>query len=158
MSKVCDMPGVREYAEGLPVELHTDGETGRLVIRAYNEAGFSGTEIDLADLLSWIEARPEFKAAAYAVSDRPKRTEADAADEPKRATAPKAEPILTDPGYVTCPKCRGSRFVFAIVRPSNGFTPALSDQFPCDLCHMSGEADAEAAREYEAEKAAAADL
>ncbi len=57
--------------------------------------------------------------------------------------------------YVTCPKCRGSRFVSAIVRPGDGFRPTLSAEFPCDLCHMTGEAAHALALQFEAERAAA---
>jgi hypothetical protein len=44
---------VREYAEGFPVELAIN-ESGRLVVRAYNEAGHNGVELDLYDLLQAI--------------------------------------------------------------------------------------------------------
>jgi hypothetical protein len=54
------MLGVREYAEGMMVELDisdTDSQqAGRLVIRAKNECGHNCTEVDLLDLLNWIQA------------------------------------------------------------------------------------------------------
>lgn len=53
-----EMEGVREYAEGLPVELLRDKETGRPLIRAFNEAGHNCTEIDLLDLLAWLGRSP----------------------------------------------------------------------------------------------------
>jgi hypothetical protein len=56
MEKVCTMDGVREYCEGSPVELARDGEAGRLVITAYNEAGFNCTRVDLWDLIQWASA------------------------------------------------------------------------------------------------------
>ena len=54
MSKICDMVGVREYAEGYPVELGRDDESGRLVIRATNECGCNCTDIDLQDIVAWL--------------------------------------------------------------------------------------------------------
>lgn len=48
------MDGVREHAEGDPVEL-LRLPSGRLAIRAYNEGHNNCTEIDLADLLDWLE-------------------------------------------------------------------------------------------------------
>lgn len=53
--KVCDISGVRQYGNGndFPIELWLN-DSGRLVIRAYNEAGYSGTEVDLYDLVNWF--------------------------------------------------------------------------------------------------------
>lgn len=51
---ICRMDGVREYAEGFPVELVLDGETRRLAIRALNEGGHNVTLIDVFDLLGWL--------------------------------------------------------------------------------------------------------
>jgi len=42
---------IREYAEGMAVEIIT--RNGRVVIKAYNEAGFNCTEVDLLDVLEW---------------------------------------------------------------------------------------------------------
>ena len=50
------MDGVRADDPEYPVELRRGDETGRLVIRAYNEAGYSYTEIDLWDLLAWLQS------------------------------------------------------------------------------------------------------
>ena len=58
------MHGVREYGsgpagavdEGFEVQLRRMPDSGRLVVRAYNEAGYSGTEIDLEDLIAWLRA------------------------------------------------------------------------------------------------------
>jgi hypothetical protein len=64
MPKICEIGEVREYMDGLPVELwrqpplakwpHGDGSQ-RLVIRAYNEGGNAYTDIDLADLIVWLQ-------------------------------------------------------------------------------------------------------
>lgn len=56
-TKVCDMEGVREYGERATVELWR-GETGRLVLRAYNECGNNYTEIDLWDVMDWLSLGP----------------------------------------------------------------------------------------------------
>jgi hypothetical protein len=56
MAKICDMNTVREYAEGYPVELWRDDDSGRLVLLALNEAGFSGVRIDLWDLINWLRS------------------------------------------------------------------------------------------------------
>jgi hypothetical protein len=55
--KICELEGVREYTDRSPVELWRDEETGRLVIRAYNEVGYSGTDVDLCDFLAWLSSR-----------------------------------------------------------------------------------------------------
>ena len=58
------MADVREHGEGLDVELAHDTEAGgRLVIRAYNEAGHASTAVDLLDLIAWLKAnRPDLLA------------------------------------------------------------------------------------------------
>lgn len=53
--KIADLGGVREYCEGEPVEIWSVG--GRLVVRAYNEARFRGTDVDLLDLIEWLSHR-----------------------------------------------------------------------------------------------------
>jgi hypothetical protein len=58
MALICIMDGVREYAEGDPVELHIDRGTGRLVVVATNEAGYASTSVDLNDLLEWLKHGP----------------------------------------------------------------------------------------------------
>lgn len=57
-SLVATLTGVRSDDERFPVELWRDGETGRLKLRAYNEAGFSYTEIDVWDLLACLRRGP----------------------------------------------------------------------------------------------------
>jgi hypothetical protein len=56
--RVAVMEGVREHNEGLPVELWRD-ERGRLVIRAYNEAGCNSVDLDLWDILDWLSTGRE---------------------------------------------------------------------------------------------------
>jgi hypothetical protein len=62
MPKLCEMRGVRGGEEGFPVELWQDDDTGRLAVRAYNEAGYNSAEIDFDDLCRWLNG-PE--AAPY---------------------------------------------------------------------------------------------
>ena len=57
-TKLCELAGVREYGGGEPVELWRNDETGRLVIRAYNEGGYNCTDVDLLDLVDWLQAGP----------------------------------------------------------------------------------------------------
>lgn len=57
MSKLCDMEGVRTD-ENRPPELWNSEETGRLVIRAFNEGGYSYTDVDLWDLFAWLSSGP----------------------------------------------------------------------------------------------------
>jgi hypothetical protein len=58
--KAVEMAGVREYAEDLGVELTRNESSGREVVKAYNEAGYNITEVDLLDLLGWLKTnRPE---------------------------------------------------------------------------------------------------
>lgn len=68
-----EMTGVSEYGEDMPVvlceskgryEIIDDKETrkgeGRLVIRAFNEAGCNCTDVDLLELIGWLkENKPE---------------------------------------------------------------------------------------------------
>ena len=49
------MEGVREYCEGMDVRLEKNKE-GRWVIDARNEGGHNSTEVDLLDLLQWLQA------------------------------------------------------------------------------------------------------
>lgn len=58
MIKICDMVGVRGGEDGFPVELWRDGQTGRLLLTAYCEAGHNCVEIDLWDVLKWLESGP----------------------------------------------------------------------------------------------------
>jgi len=48
-----ELDGVREYAEGAPVELRLRG--GRLVVYATNEGGYNCTDVDLEDLVRAID-------------------------------------------------------------------------------------------------------
>lgn len=55
----CTMDGVREYAEAYPVKLLFRDE--RWIVQARNEGGFNATEVDLVDLIAWLQrCRPEF--------------------------------------------------------------------------------------------------
>jgi hypothetical protein len=58
---ICKMTGVREYVEGNTVELVRNQDNGRLIVRAYNEGGLNFTEIDLFDLLSYLQEGPRRK-------------------------------------------------------------------------------------------------
>jgi hypothetical protein len=51
---LCELDGVRGGDTGFPVSLVRDRETGRIVLRAVNEGGFSCTDIDWQDLLVWL--------------------------------------------------------------------------------------------------------
>lgn len=55
--KIADMIGVRSYGNEPEVELWLN-ERGRLVVVAYNEAGCCGTEVDLWDILDWVQTGP----------------------------------------------------------------------------------------------------
>ena len=55
--KITDMVGVRSYGNEPQVELWLN-EQKRLVIVAYNEAGYAATEVDLWDILDWLQAGP----------------------------------------------------------------------------------------------------
>jgi hypothetical protein len=49
---------IREYVEREPVEIKEKG--GRLIIEALNEGGHNGTEVDLMDVIEWVEVnRPD---------------------------------------------------------------------------------------------------
>lgn len=54
--------------------------------------------------------------------------------------------------YITCPRCRGHRFVSVIIRAGDGWRPTLSEYVSCPLCHATGVADAERANEWNAEQ------
>ena len=69
------MDGVREYAEGYPVQLQTLNADnvyshpeahGRLAILAVNEGGHNCTQVDLLDLLVWVTRnRPDLVAETF---------------------------------------------------------------------------------------------
>lgn len=54
---ICEMEGVRGGDEGCPVFLAKDGDSGRLVVRGFNEGGFACVDIDIRDLLLWLSKR-----------------------------------------------------------------------------------------------------
>lgn len=61
-----EMSGVHEYCEGADVLLveavNVIGQK-RLAVRAWNQAGYDCTEVDVLDLLAWLRAnRPELLA------------------------------------------------------------------------------------------------
>jgi hypothetical protein len=56
---LSEMTGVREYGEGYPVELVRNQATNRLVLRAWNECHNNKIEIDLYDLLDWLQKGPK---------------------------------------------------------------------------------------------------
>jgi hypothetical protein len=63
------MDGVREYGDGLPVELHIDDTSGHLVIVAFNEAGNCATYVDLNDVVKWTKVG--VGSSSLAVEDVP---------------------------------------------------------------------------------------
>lgn len=48
------MDGVREYGERSPVYF-SERINGRPTIRAYNEGGYSCTDVDLIDVIQWVK-------------------------------------------------------------------------------------------------------
>jgi hypothetical protein len=58
-TKLATLQGVREYCEDEAVELWLN-ETGRIVVRAYNECGNNYTEVDFRDLLDWAAGGPDY--------------------------------------------------------------------------------------------------
>lgn len=60
-NEICEMTGVREHVENRPVVLCRT-ESGRLAIRAYNEAGFNCTEVDLVEVLEWAASNKKLLA------------------------------------------------------------------------------------------------
>lgn len=57
--KLLELRGVREHQDGLGVELWRRSD-GRVVVRCFNECGYSCTDLDLCDLLGWM--KPEIIA------------------------------------------------------------------------------------------------
>lgn len=53
-TKIATLEGVREHAEGMPVELWML-DSGRVVVRARNENGYNHTDVDLSELLNWLK-------------------------------------------------------------------------------------------------------
>lgn len=50
------LANVRGSDSGFPVSLCHDDETGRIIIRAINEGGFSCADVDFYDLLLWLNS------------------------------------------------------------------------------------------------------
>jgi len=58
-----EMAGVREYCECKRVELGMHEDSGRLVVRAWNEGGSNCTEVDVLELVAWLKQnRPDLLA------------------------------------------------------------------------------------------------
>lgn len=57
--KLVQLPCVREYAEGMPVELWIN-KNNRLVLRAYNEDGCNYTEVDVLDIFASYDLNVAF--------------------------------------------------------------------------------------------------
>jgi hypothetical protein len=53
-TKIANLLTVREHCEGDTVELWLN-RAGRLVVRAFNEYHNNHTDVDLGDLLSWLQ-------------------------------------------------------------------------------------------------------
>lgn len=49
--------GIREYTERLDVELDLQEKNARHILRAFNEAGWKGVEIDLLDILTFVKKK-----------------------------------------------------------------------------------------------------
>lgn len=62
--KLAELTGVREHTEGDAVELWMN-QTGRIVIRAFNECHNNCTDVDLSDLLEWLRLGTD-SACSYA--------------------------------------------------------------------------------------------
>lgn len=59
MPNICDMEGVQRHGESdYPVSFWFRN-SGRPAIRSHNEAGYSGTEVDLWDPIDWLRAGPQ---------------------------------------------------------------------------------------------------
>jgi hypothetical protein len=71
------MAGVAERCEGLPVELWRS-DNGRLMVRAYNECGNNHTDVDLWNLIDWLQrgSNPDGLARIASMDD----AQTDAAD------------------------------------------------------------------------------
>jgi len=45
------------------------------------------------------------------------------------------------PLYARCPRCRGSKLVFAVVETGDAWRPSRGEYFSCPECSGTGEAD-----------------
>lgn len=54
-TKIATLRGVREHNEHDDVELWLNAD-GRIVVRSYNECGNNYTDLDLRDLLDWLDS------------------------------------------------------------------------------------------------------
>lgn len=55
--KIADIVGVRAHGNEPEVELWRN-EMGRLVVVAYNEGGHCAAQVDLWDIIGWLQAGP----------------------------------------------------------------------------------------------------
>ena len=55
--KICALDGVRQYGDDGPPELWLN-EDGRMVVVAFNEGGHCATQLDLYDLVEWVQSGP----------------------------------------------------------------------------------------------------
>ncbi len=51
---ICVADGVRGGDQGFSVQICADEDTGRFVVRGFNEGGFSCVDIDLLDMVDWL--------------------------------------------------------------------------------------------------------
>lgn len=56
--EICEIVGVREYVDGEALKLVPRQPDRRVVLRAFNEGGNSYTDVDLFDLIEWLEHGP----------------------------------------------------------------------------------------------------
>ncbi len=52
---ICDLDGVRGGDAAFPVQLVLDEESERVMVRAINEGGYACADIDLLDLVLWLQ-------------------------------------------------------------------------------------------------------
>lgn len=62
---------IREYAEEMGVEVK-EWTNGRVVVQAFNEAGYNFTLVDLLDVIAWVRLnKPELLTSEHAASSPP---------------------------------------------------------------------------------------
>lgn len=71
MTDFIIMDGVMEYGEEMPVRLGICAENKRVVIVAYNEAGYNSVEIDYAGLVHWVAQYGEAAVHTITAQDTP---------------------------------------------------------------------------------------